>query len=159
LDPTGAGIFEPPVAALDGLQTTYTTPGIWRPVVRATDDQGQQYTTTMPIQVLDRTQIDAVLQAKWRGMRAALSAEAIDLALEFFVPEQRPRYETLFTALGNQLAEMGQEMGDLQLIYVLEQRAKYRLRRTHEYGGQMITFTYYVYFFQDVAGRWHLEEF
>jgi hypothetical protein len=159
LDVTGTGTFDAPVSTLDGVRTIYATPGLWLPVVRATDDQGQQYIATTTIAVLDRAETDAALQAKWNAMRAALRAEAVELALEFFAPEQRPRYQTLFSALGNQLAQIGQELGDLQLVYLVEQRAKYRLRRTQLYGGQVVTLTYYVYFIQDAAGVWRLEEF
>jgi uncharacterized protein YjdB len=159
LDAMGTGTFDAPVPTLDGVRTTYATPGLWLSVVRATDDQGQQYSAMTTISLLDRAQIDAVLQAKWTGMRAALGAEDIDLALSFFVPEQHSRYRTLFGVLGNQLAQIGQELGDIQLVYLVEQRAKYRLRRTQLYGGQILTLTYYVYFIQDATGVWRLEEF
>ena len=49
LDPTGGGIFDPPVASLDDTQATYSTAGLWFPTLRATDDQGVTYTATATV--------------------------------------------------------------------------------------------------------------
>jgi hypothetical protein len=159
LDPTGTGTFGPPTATLEGTQTTYATPGLFAPTLRAIDDQGTQYTATALISVLARDQVDALLKAKWNGMKAALMAGNIEGALLFFTPEQRARFRTLFTALSAQLPQIAQDMQDIQLVYLVESRAKYRLRRTHLYGGQFVTFSYYVYFLQDAAGLWSIEGF
>ena len=50
-------------------------------------------------------------------------------------------------------------MQDIELIYVIEGRAKYRLPRTQLWGGQLMTLTYYVYFVQDGSGFWTIESF
>jgi hypothetical protein len=159
LDAYGTGSFAPPLTTLDGVQTTYTTPGLVHPLLRATDDQGTQYIATTTVNVLPLNQTDALLREKWNGLRAALSTKAIDVALGFFTPPQQSRYRELFTALSDQLPEIAQDMQDLQLVFLGDQQAKYRLRRTELYGGQVVTFTYYVYFVQDATGFWSVEEF
>lgn len=159
LDERGTGTYNPPVATLDGVETTYTTPGLLHPVLRATDDQANQHTATAPINVLAREQMDAMLQEKWYGLRAALKANAIEVALGYFTPEQQPRFRTLLTALSDQLGQIAEDLQEIQLIYLVEHRAKYRLQRTRFYGGQQVTFTYYVYFIQDAAGFWTIEGF
>ncbi len=159
IDENGSGTFGLPLQTLDGVQTTYTTPGLLAPSVRATDDQGRQYTATAAINVLARGPMDAVLQEKWTALRTALRANAIDPALTFFTPPQQPRFRALFTALGEQLAQVVQDLPDIQLVYLVENRAKYRFRRTELYGGQQVTFTYYVYFVQDASGLWSIEGF
>ena len=103
--------------------------------------------------------MDVLLKGKWNGMKAALLASDVEGALFFFAPEQRLRFRTLFMGLSAQISQIAQDMQEIQLIYLIENRAKYRLRRTQLYGGQEVTFTYYVYFIQDAAGIWHIEEF
>jgi hypothetical protein len=159
LDERGTGTFNAPVATIDGLQTTYLTPGLLHPILRATDDQGTPYLATTTINVLPMNQTDAILQAKWSDFRAALQGGAIGTAVGYVTPARRSQYSALFTALADQLPQFAQEMQGIQLIYLLDGRAKYRLRRTELYGGQTITFTYYVYFVQDASGTWTIEGF
>jgi hypothetical protein len=47
-------------------------------------------------------------------------------------------------------------MQDIQLIWTGDQAAKYRIRRTELYGGQMRTITYYIYFHTDNDGLWKI---
>lgn len=159
LDEQGTGTFNPPVTSLDGVQTTYLTPGIFHPVLRATDDQGTQYTATTSINVLDRTQVDAILQTKWSGMKAALQGNAIETALGFFLPSQRARYRTLFTLLSAQLPQIAQDMENIELVYLLERHAQYRIRRTELVGGQPTRVTYYIDFIQGADGVWRIRDF
>ena len=158
-DPIGSGSFESPGPTLDGTRTTYTTLGLFAATLRATDDKGTQYSTSTTVNVLARDQMDALLRGKWAGMKAALTAGDIEGGLLYFTSWQRPRYRTLFMGLSGQLTQIVQEMQDIQLVYLVESRAKYRLRRMQLYGGQMVTLTYYVYFIQDATGRWYIEEF
>ena len=50
-------------------------------------------------------------------------------------------------------------MQDIEQVYVVESVAKYRIRRVQLYGGQLLTFTYYIYFTQDTSGLWSIESF
>lgn len=159
LDEHGTGTFNPPVTTLDGVPTTYTIPGLAHPILRATDDQGTPYLATTTINVLPMNQTDAILQAKWSDFRVALQGGAISTAVGYVTPLRRTQYSALFTALADQLPQFAQEMQGIQLIYLVEGRVKYRLRRTELYGGQTITFTYYVYFVQDANGTWSIEGF
>jgi hypothetical protein len=158
-DSDGTGAFTPLSASLDGTETTYATPGLRLPLLRTSDDQGTLYTARVVINVLARDEIDALLKSKWNGMKAALVTNDIERALVFFTPEQRGRYRTLFTVLGGQIAQIAAGMEDIQLLTVLENRAKYALNRTEVYGGEAVTLTYYVYFIQNATGLWSIEEF
>jgi hypothetical protein len=92
-------------------------------------------------------------------MKAALMANDIEGALRYFLPSQHERYRALFTALSGALAQIALDMAPIQLINLEERRAKYRLPRTQQYAGQLITLTYYVYFVQTAAGDWGIEGF
>jgi uncharacterized protein YjdB len=159
LDPTGTGSFGSPVSTFDGTQTAYATPGLFHPVLRAMDDKGVTYTATTTVNVLSRDQLDATLQTKWASMKGALGQKDVEGALAFFAPMDRERYRTIFSAMQDDLPQIAQDIANIQLIYLIENRAKYRLRRTEVYGGQQVTLTYYVYFIQDLSGAWRIEGF
>jgi len=138
---------------------TYTQPGLYMPTVVVIDTSGNPVTARAIVQVYDRSGIDALLKAKWNGMKAALMANDVNRALSFFTETQQERYRTLFTLLNAQIAQIARDMQDIELISVVENRGKYRLRRTELYAGQMVSISFYVYFVQDGAGLWHIESF
>lgn len=159
LDVEGDGAVDVVATTFQDVPVIYSKPGLLYPVLKATDEQGTQYTADTAISVLGRDRMDVLLKGKWNGMKAGLVASDVEGALFFFAPEQRSRFRTLFLGLSTQIAEIGRDMQDIQLIFLIENRAKYRLRRTQLYGGQAVNFTYYVYFIQDAAGIWHIEDF
>jgi hypothetical protein len=159
LDYEGDGVADFTGSSLDGQAFTYTRPGIYSPVAVVTDGAGRQTTATGLVNVRDRAQLDDALKARWNDMKAALVRGDVETALAHFTPGQQPRFRTLLTALGSQAAQIAQDMEDIHLVYAIEGHAKYRLRRTQPYGGQMTTLTYYVYFVQDDAGAWTIAGF
>lgn len=159
LDFDGNGTVDFAGPSLEGQTFTYTLPGIYFPRAMVTDAGGTQSTVTAVVNVLAPDQMDALLKGKWNAMKTALIRNDIVGALQFFTPEQQPRFRTLFTDLSAQIAQIAQDMQDIQLVYVIENTAKYRLRRTQPYGGQLVTITYYVYFIQDGTGLWSIEGF
>jgi hypothetical protein len=144
---------------LDGVQTTYSTPGLFHPILRATDDQGTQYLATTAVNVLPLSQTDALLRGKWNGLRAAFTAQAVEAAVGFFVAGRQDRYRELFTAIQAYLPECAQDMQALEFVSIVGERARYQVRRTELYGGRQVTFTYEVRFVQDATGRWYIEGF
>ena len=58
-----------------------------------------------------------------------------------------------------QMPQIARDMLDLELIYVTDSRAKYRIRRLETFGGRQVTFTYFIYFAQDGSGLWSIESF
>ena len=159
LDATGTGTFGLPLTTLDGVQTTYSTPGLFHPILRATDDQGTQYLATTTVNVLPLSQTDALLRGKWNGLRAAFTAQAVEAAVGFFVAGRQDRYRELFTAIQTFLPGCAQDMQALEFVSIVGERARYQVRRTESYGGRQVTFTYEVRFVQDPAGRWSIEGF
>jgi len=158
-DETGTGTFGAPTATFDGVKTTYTTPSLRSPTLRATDDQGTPHTASTVVNVVDRAALDATLQARWTGIKSALSAGDAAAALGHIVTRGRDGYATLFTALGDQLAALGADMPPIQPVYFEGRFAKYRLRRQQRVGGTMMTITHYIYFSVDADGIWRLESF
>ena len=159
LDLDGDGTVDLTGVSLDDQSVTYTQPGLYFPIAIVTDAAGAQRVLRTVVQVYDRMAIDGALRAKWNGMKRALARGDSEGALAFFTDTEQSRYRAIFTALSPHLAGIVQEIGDIELIYVVEGRAKYRLLRTQLWGGQLMTLTYYVYFVQDGSGFWRIEGF
>jgi uncharacterized protein YkwD len=157
---TGPGVVEFPDNQNENEYTVkITTPGIYYFTASAQDDQNNIYTDTIAIQVLDKTELDALLRAKWDGMKAALSAGDIEGALRLHQKALRDKYEAIYILLGNDLADKASQMQDIEFIYAAGDMAKYRIRRDHNIDGKTVTITYYVYFSKDRSGLWKIERY
>ena len=158
-DFNGDGAIDFTGAMLDGQSFTYIQPGIYLPTVTFTDDHGGRVTASTIVQVYDRASLDVFFKAKWNGMKTALMNTDIEAALTHFNHTQQDRYRTVFNMLTAQIAQLARNMQDIEQVYVVESVAKYRIRRVQLYGGQLLTFTYYIYFAQDTSGLWSIESF
>ena len=159
LDADGDGTPDFQGPSLEGQTFTYAQAGLYVARATLTDAEGRQSTVSAVVNVLERAQMDALLKAKWNAMKAALTRNDIEGALAFFTPPARDRFRALFALVGARIAQIAADMQDIELVYVLDGRAKYRLPRTQLYAGQLTTLTYYVYFVQDDAGLWSVESF
>jgi len=101
MDYEGDGIIDYTGTTFEEITHAYTTEGIYYPTVTVTDDQGNAYTDTMAITVLNRAKIDSILKKKWEGMKARLIAGDIDGALGYFVEQSRNMYKSVFQQLGS----------------------------------------------------------
>ena len=155
-DTKGDGIADQTGATLSTIQAKYTTPGLYFPTVTVTDALGITYTETAIINVLDRAAMDALLKAKWEGMKTKLANQDVEGAVSYFVSTSQERYRDIFTALSTGLPALVQNMHDIQLIYLKNNAAKYRIRKNELYGGQTLTITYYIYFEVDNSGIWRI---
>jgi sugar lactone lactonase YvrE len=159
LDANDNGTIDFTGSTLADQPFTYAQPGLYFPLATLTDTRGTQITARAIVQVYDRPRIDAFFKAKWSAMKSALIQNDLDAAVGHFTAAQQDRYRALFTALSVDIAQIARDMQDIELIYVIAGRAKYRLTQTQPWGGQLMTLTYYVYFVQDGAGLWTIESF
>jgi hypothetical protein len=132
--------------------TYYVTAG-------ATGPDGLTYEDTIGIIVMNRKQLDNLLKAKWDGMKTALTNQNISNALNYYSEGAREHYNQVFTDLYINLPEFVQNMQGIQLIYVKDNIAKYRINKNEIYGGQPYSVTYYIYFAVDKDGVWKIEVF
>lgn len=88
-------------------------------------------------------------------MREALISNDVDGALEYFSEGSKERYQGIFTALQDRVSNISMEMKEIQLIYLENGIAKYRIRKL-ENAGEM---TYYIYFELDENGLWKIRQF
>jgi hypothetical protein len=146
-------------ATFDDISVSYETEGVYYPTVTVTDDQGMTYTNTIAIIVLNQTDLDALLQAKWNAMKTALGNQDVADSLNYYTADKQAHYNQTFTDIYDYLPQFVQDMQDIQLIYSRDNMAKYRIRKTETYAGQTMDITYYIYFVIDSDGIWKIEIF
>lgn len=159
IDFEGDSVTDQETTAPNNVNNTYDTPGIYYPIVSVTDSQGNTYTANIVVNVFSREEMDTLLKGKWGGVKGALAGGDTGTALNYFSDGSKQLYNDVFTVLSGQLPQIAQGMQDIQLIYVKDNAAKYRIRKNELYGGQMLTITYYIYFSKDINGLWKIERF
>jgi YVTN family beta-propeller protein len=156
MDYEGDGTIDYTGTTFEDINHTYMSEGIYFPTLTTTDDQGNTFSDTIAVTVLSKTEIDTMLKGKWDKMKNYLVKQDIAKALNYYLDESKQLYEGIYTAFYDQLPQIAQEMQDIQLIYVKNNTAKYRLKENELYGGKTETITYYIYFVVDKDGLWKI---
>lgn len=151
----GDGTVEQSGANLSTVTAQYSQPGLYFPRLTITDVQGETFSETAVVNVMSVEEINAVLQGKWHKMQEYLRAGNVDKAVLLFTDATQEKYRGIFNYLGDSLPQIAQEMDNIQLIYLKDGRAKYRIRRMED--GQEIT--YYIYFHLLSDGLWKIYQF
>jgi hypothetical protein len=136
-----------------------TTEGIYYFTAEVIDSQSVAYTDTVAVVVLNQAELDALLRAKWDGMKAALIAGDVEGAISFHHGVLTDKYELIYNRIGSDLPTLVQQMQDIGPVYIKGDRAKYRIRQDHTVDGQTVTITYYIYFSRDENGLWKIEKY
>lgn len=134
------------------------TEGLYLFTATAPDVQGNVCSSSVAIVVMARNQLDALLQGKWNGMKSRLLSQDIDGALSYFALTSRDHYNEIFTLLRDRLSATAAGMGDIELIYVKENVAKYRIWKDTSIEGQIQRITYYIHFVNE-GGFWYIDDF
>ena len=138
----------------DNISFTYDE-GLYYPTITVVDDQDNQYTDTIAISVLSLDEMDTLLKAKWEDFGAALINSDIEDALELFEVNSREFYRKQFTAFYLILNIIGNELGNLQLVAIKDNRAEYEIIVTRE----DVTYSFYLLFVKDIDGIWRIRVF
>jgi len=75
-------------------------------MVKVTDAQGNVYTQSIPIVLIDPVQLDQMLRARWSGMTNALVAGNKATALSYLSTPAQAKYGPVFDALMPDLAQI-----------------------------------------------------
>ena len=146
-----------------GTETTviaqYQFPGIYFPRVTVTDNQENVYTQATIVHVLSREEMDALLRLKWEGMKTALTNKNIPMALDDFIDPSKEVYQQAFNVIIDELPQIISNMQDIEVIFLYNNIAKYRINRLHNIDGILHTITYYIYFVKDLDGIWRIDRF
>ncbi|MBN2569529.1 MAG: hypothetical protein JXB42_08895 [Deltaproteobacteria bacterium] len=153
---TGPGQVEFPENPIENEHTAImTTPGVYYFTAAVTDAENNTYTNTVAIQALDEAELDALLRAKWEGMRQALAQNNIDIATSYFADSKKDAYRKIFNALSAKLPQISQELGDIQFIRMMYNSAEYDIRTTR--NGNV--YSCYLLFVKDENGLWKIRSF
>jgi hypothetical protein len=154
LDFDGDGQTDFDGATLDGQTFTYTAPGLFFPRVRVVDDQGTAFTATGLVEVLDPAALETVLQARWSGLRNALSRDDVAAAVALFAGASRDAYRDQLTALAGAgaLPQVAVDLGPIFPVKVLDRAAEYELRAVQ----RGVLYSFHVLFVIDTDGVWRL---
>jgi hypothetical protein len=155
IDFDGDGVVDYRGTSFDDISHTYMSEGIFYPTVTVTDEQGNTYTDSLAITVLNKAEIGALLRSKWEAMRRALVQGKINEALSYFSKSSWDEYTEIFQLLVQQLPILVSEMRDISMTCVTGNVAEYYIRRVQQ-GVEM---SYFIYFTKDDSGVWKIERF
>lgn len=155
LDLEGDGTVDFMGSSIEGQTFTYTVPGIYYPVVTFTDDQGTQFTATSVVQVYDRKNLDALLRAKWAGLKDSLRNGDITAAMSQIASSSQTRYDEAFQILASQLPNIDEILTNISLVRIGNYSAIYEATRVDD-GLEM---SFEVRFALDGDGIWRVEAF
>jgi hypothetical protein len=153
---TGPAQLTLTAASANQYTGTISFEGTYTVAVSATGPDGLTYSDTLTVTVASKVQMDNLLQGKWAGMRGAMTLMDVQTVTGFFTDESKDRYSGLFTALGNTLPQVAQDIQNISMVYVTDNLAQYRIRLIEEAG----LITYYIYFVKDDSdGIWRIPQY
>ncbi len=142
-------------SSADACKVKLTTEGIYEFTVAATGTDGNTYQDTIGVVVYSRAAMDALLQAKWQGMKTALNAGNIEAAVSYYAESSKNSFRQQFTILAAQLPQLVADMGLCRIVKVREHFAEYDLRTVKD----GIEYSFQVLFMQDSDGVWRIRSF
>lgn len=155
IDFEGDGVIDNAGDNFENINHIYTTEGIFYPTLTITDDQGNTYSDTIAITVLNKAEIDALLKGKWAAMKGALTNGNIEGALQYFVERSKERYRGIFSVLKDQLPTILQTFIEFNIVNVFENIAEYEIV-ANENGN---LYSYPGIFIRGGEGVWRFKDF
>jgi cysteine-rich repeat protein len=116
LDADGDGVPDLESTTTDDLTFTYQSPGVYIASLTVTDTANVTHQATRVVQVLSASALDALLQAKWTGLKDALRTGDVAGACEYIALDKRERYATMFDALTIPLADIDQILTNIVFV-------------------------------------------
>jgi len=139
----------------NSIPFTYTQPGLYLATATITDNQGNQYTDTIAINVLSLQELDTRLKGRWDGIKGTLMNKDIDSAVRHIEERAKPKYQQLFQQFGDHLPAVAGSLPALQLIRIGGEVAEYYVIQL-ENGVEK---AHFIYFARDANGIWRLQAF
>jgi hypothetical protein len=109
--------------------------------------------------VIDEAALDALLQAKWAGMKAALMAGDIQKAVTYFISERQNAYSQVFNDLSDKIGDIISATGELEAFEASDKQARYIISYPIVVNGTPTTAGSYVIFIKDSDGLWKIRFF
>ncbi len=151
----GTGRIDREGPALAELTFSYFAPGYYFPTVTVTDSFGNTARATVLVHVVDRVELDALLQGKWAGMKQKLVAGDVEAALNSVVSWREHDYRELFGKLAGRFPAIFAPPDTLSLSSGYEEQYVYDNLVVE---GDKV-FSYPVRFVRDVDGILRIRQF
>jgi len=139
----------------DACRVKIATEGIYYFTVTATGTDGNTYKDTVAVTVLSRSDLDVLLKAKWEGMKGALASGNVEGAVVYFVEGSKDSFRKQFNALAPHLTQIVADMGEFNLVKVIEHVAECDLKTVR--NG--VTYSFQVLFIKNTDGMWGIRSF
>ena len=140
----------------DACKVKMTAEGTYYFTATGTGTDGNNYQDTIGITVLSRTAMNALLQAKWNGMKTALVNGDIEGAVSYFADDTKIIYKNKFSTLGSErINAIFASFSDFKLEVFYGQLAECGAIRVEADG----TFSYPVTLIKDKNGIWKIMGF
>ncbi|RJP78480.1 MAG: hypothetical protein C4522_12890 [Desulfobacteraceae bacterium] len=139
----------------DNYKVIVTGRGFYYFTATVNNPEGGTCSDTIAVLAQDQDEFDAMLRAKWDGMKNALKYGNIETALGFMEKSKRAMYDYNFNLLKDHLPEIEAGMQDLAMVNVHDRMAEYSVKG--EQGGRQ--FSFYVLFVKDSDGIWRISFF
>lgn len=155
VDFDGDGIADFSGSTLDGRAFTYARPGLYVATAMVTDGGGHSTRGSAVVHVFDGATLDALLQAKWSGMKNALRTGDIQAALGFITPGARAGYEQALLTIAARLPAVDAILPDVAPVEMRKATATYDATRVDAGVPKLFE----VRFVIDADGIWRLQSF
>ncbi len=107
----------------------------------------------------DNKEADVKIRAVWNAMKAALRVGDANKALRYFSPLSTSEYKEIFNILaGDDLRAAANEMGDIKMVYINEDFAKYEIEKDEAIDGKVHKITYSITFVRLSDGNWYIDD-
>ncbi len=138
----------------NGYNVEITAPGLYI-ITAEIQHEGDTYTDTIAILVMDEATLDELLRAKWNEMKNALIGGDIEPATELISEISRNMFEYNFNLMSDYLPEIVSGFQDITLVRVGDSFAEYEMWA--EQGGETTSFV--IFFVKDSDGIWRIQFF
>jgi len=151
----GPGAVEWLSTGTDEYRVKMTAEGVYLFTAHVTGADGTYYEDTVAVTVLNETQLDSLLRAKWEGMKTALVSGDMDKAMEYYHEDTKQGFRDALTALGPQIVSIFTAPEQLMLIEVRDRYATYEYL-SHE---EVVSYSYPLVFLKDPDGIWRILQY
>ena len=139
----------------DSCKIKMTTEGVYAFTVTAVGYDGKTYSDRIAITVLDRAKLDALLKAKWEGMKAAVINGNLELGLSYFAYGSRDKYRAIFMDPSRNITARLSEITKIEIYSIKGMVAQGGGIRIESDGA----YAYPLTFVRDQNGMWKIMGF
>lgn len=156
MDFDGDGTIDYTADNANDVSFTYDFEGLYYATSVVTDDQENQYSEQLVINIISTEELNTLLTNKRSEIIGLLKEKDIQGALSYFDKSSQAKYEEAFTLLIDQLPEISSVPEEFNLVSVIDNVATYESVVVDDDG---VTRSYPSVFIKDEDGFWKISTF